>query len=71
MLVSNMVVDIGVAAMIVFVPVYSALMIMPWDHMGGGRVAAAIRTYGPRVAGRRRGIRPMEWPPPCSPCPRR
>ena len=47
MLVSNMVVDIGVAAMIVFVPVYSALMIMPWDHMGGGRVAAAIRTYGP------------------------
>ena len=47
MLVSNMVVDIGVATMIVFVPVYSALMIIPWDHVGGGRVAAAVRTYGP------------------------
>ena len=42
MLVSNMVVDIGVATMIVFVPVYSALMIIPWDHVGGGRVAAAV-----------------------------
>lgn len=47
MLVSNMVVDIGVATMIVFTPVYMALTVMPWEHIGGGRVVAAIRTYGP------------------------
>ena len=47
MMVSNAVVDIGVATMIVFTPVYLALTLVPWEHIGGGRVIAVIRTYGP------------------------
>ncbi len=47
MIVSNMVVDIGVATMIVFAPIYFLLMLVPWKHIGGGRVLDTIRTYGP------------------------
>ena len=47
MIVSNAVVDIGVATMIVFTPAYLALTLVPWERVGGGRVIAVIRTYGP------------------------
>ena len=47
MIISNLVVDIGVATMIIFTPVYFALLLVPWERIGGGRVLAAIRTYGP------------------------
>lgn len=46
-IISNMVVDIGVATMIVFAPVYFLLLLVPWRHIGGGRVLDTIRTYGP------------------------
>lgn len=47
MIVSNMVVDIGVATMIAFAPIYFLLILVPWEHIGGGQVLAVIKTYGP------------------------
>lgn len=47
MIISNMVVDIGVATMIIFTPIYFLLLLVPWEHVGGGKVKEVITTYGP------------------------
>lgn len=47
MIVSNTIVDIGVATMITFMPIYLLLMLVPWSHIGGGQVLSTITKYGP------------------------
>ena len=47
MIISNMVVDVGVATVLLFAPVYLALAVLPWEHVGGAHIMNVIRTYGP------------------------
>lgn len=47
MIISNVAVDVAVATMLIFVPLYMALMLVPWKSIGGRRVESVLHTYGP------------------------
>ena len=49
MIVSNVLVDVAVATMIVFAPLYFLLMLVPWERVHGGAVLNVLKQYTPAV----------------------
>ena len=49
MIVSNMVVDVAIATVIVFAPLYFLLMLIPWERIGGQSVVNVLRQFAPAV----------------------
>ena len=50
MIVSNIVVDVAIATIMVFMPFYMLLMLVPWEKIGGGTsVKPVLDTFAPAV----------------------
>ena len=49
MIVSNVLVDVAVATMIVFAPLYFLLMLVPWERVRGQAVLNVLQQYTPAV----------------------